>query len=48
MTFWNWQNYSNSKKTGECEGPAERDLRAFKLLYMTVLGDYITGYTNGA
>ena len=47
MTFWNWQNYSNSKKTGECEGPAEMTLREFKLLYMRVYGEYIIGYTNG-
>ena len=30
MTFWNWQNYSNSKKTGECEGPAERDFKGIQ------------------
>lgn len=45
--FLELANYSNSKKTGECEGPAERTLREFKLLYMRVYGEYIIGYTNG-
>ena len=47
MTFWNWQNYRNSKKTGECEGPAERDLKGIQLLYTIVYSEYLTGCTNG-